>query len=219
MHALYLHGFGSGPTTAKGTALGRRLAGAVGSYAIPDLEAGDFFSLTMDLILARAVQALEALPDDGAPALLIGSSLGGFSAALLAAQNRAPRVAGLLLIAPAFGFPERWAEILGAEGMADWRRTGQRMFHHHASDSEQPLGVAFLESCLALPVIPLPPEFPVVIVHGRRDETVDWRYSRRYADQDGDIELHLVDGDHRLTEARHEDLISWCAHDLIARLS
>jgi hypothetical protein len=218
MHALYLHGFGSGPATAKGTALGRRLAGALDSYAIPDLEAGDFFTLTMDRILARAEDAVAALPVDGAPVLLIGSSLGGFSAALLAAQGRVARVAGLLLIAPAFGFPERWAEILGEQGLADWRRTGQRLFHHYAADRELPLGSAFLESCLALPSLPLPPEIPVVIVHGRRDETVDWRFSRRYADQDGNIEFHLVDGDHRLTEPRHEDLIAWCALDLIGRI-
>jgi surfactin synthase thioesterase subunit len=66
--------------------------------------------------------------------------------------------------------------------------------------------------------VPLPPECPVVIVHGRRDETVDWRASRQYADQEGNIDLHLIDGDHRLTEARHEDLITWCANDLLERI-
>jgi pimeloyl-ACP methyl ester carboxylesterase len=218
MHALYLHGFGSGPATAKGTAIGRRLAGAVSSYAIPDLEGGDFRALTMDGIFARALAAIAALPDDGAGALLIGSSLGGYSAALLAAQGRIPRVAGVLLIAPAFGFIERWTEILGAAGVAEWRAEGERLFYHHAAERELPLAVGFLDSCLPLPLLPLPPEVPVVVVHGRRDETVDWRYSRRYAEQEGNIEFHLVDGDHRLTEPRHEDLIAWCAHDLLARL-
>lgn len=218
MHGIYLHGFGSGPKTAKGTALGKRLAGVLASYRIPDLEAGDFFSLTMERILERAVLALAELPDDGKPVLLIGSSLGGYTAALLAAQERIPRVAGMLLIAPAFGFSEHWAERLGAEAVAAWRSTGQRPFFHFASEREQPLGVGFLTSCERLPGFPLPPEFPVVIVHGRRDDTVDWRMSRRYADQEGDIELHLVDGDHRLTESRHEELIAWCANDLIARV-
>jgi pimeloyl-ACP methyl ester carboxylesterase len=218
MHGIYLHGFGSGPRTAKGTALGRRLADGLDSYRIPDLEAGDFFSLTMESILDRAAAAVAGAPDDGRPVLLIGSSLGGYAAALLAAQERIPRVAGMLLIAPAFGFSERWAERLGAAAVADWRRTGQRPFFHFASDREIPLGVGFLESCERLPGFPLPPEFPVVIVHGRRDDTVDWRMSRRYADQEGDIELHLVDGDHRLTDPRHEDLITWCAKDLIARV-
>lgn len=217
MHALYLHGFGSGPKTAKGTAIGKRLAGSLSTYGIPDLEAGDFRSLTMDLIFSRARAALEALPDDGAPVLLIGSSLGGYAAALMAGRNNIPRVAGLLLIAPAFGFPERWSQILGAEGIAQWRAKGERMFYHHVAEREIPLAVGFLDSCTGLPSVPLPPELPVTIVHGRRDETVDWHWSRRYADQEGHIEFHLVDGDHRLTDQRHEDLITWCAQDLMQR--
>lgn len=218
-HVLYLHGFGSGPKTAKGTALGKRLADVTRSYAIPDLEAGDFFSLTMDRICERAAAAVAALPDDGAPVLVIGSSLGGYTAALLAAQGRIPRADALLLIAPAFGFGERWAERLGTAGVAEWRRTGQRLFFHYASEREQPLGVGFLESAERLPGFPIAPEVPVVIVHGRRDDTVDWQQSRRYADQDANIEFHLIDGDHRLTDPRHEDLIAWCARDLITRIA
>jgi pimeloyl-ACP methyl ester carboxylesterase len=218
-HVLYLHGFGSGPKTAKGTALGKRLANVVSSYAIPDLEAGDFFSLTMDRICERASAAVAALPNDDAPVLVIGSSLGGYTAALLAAAGRIPRAHALLLIAPAFGFGERWAERLGVAGVAEWRRTGQRAFFHFASEREQPLGVGFLESAETLPGFPLAPEIPVVIVHGRRDDTVDWQQSRRYADQDANIEFHLVDGDHRLTDQRHEDLIAWCARDLIQRIT
>lgn len=217
MHAIYLHGFGSGPQTAKGTALGRRLAGAVRSYAIPDLEGGDFFSLTMERILDRAAAAVAGAPGGDEPVLVIGSSLGGYTAALLAAQGRLPRAAALLLIAPAFGFGARWADRLGQEGVAAWRRTGSRPFFHFASGTEQPLGVGFLDSCERLPGFPQPPAVRVAIVHGRGDDTVDWRMSRNYADQEGDIELHLVAGDHRLTEPRHEDLIAWCAHDLIAR--
>jgi pimeloyl-ACP methyl ester carboxylesterase len=217
-HVLYFHGFGSGPKTAKGTAVGKRLADVTTSYAIPDLEAGDFFSLTMDRICERAAAAVAALPDDGAPVLVIGSSLGGYTAALLAAQGRIPRADALLLIAPAFGFGERWAERLGTAGVAEWRRTGQRMFFHYASEREQPLGVGFLDSAERLPGFPVAPEIPVVIIHGRRDDTVDWQQSRRYADQDANIEFHLVDGDHRLTDPRHEDLIAWCARDLITRI-
>jgi hypothetical protein len=217
MHALYFHGFGSGPQTAKGTALGRRLAGAVRSYAIPDLEGGDFFSLTMERIFDRAAAAVAAAPGGDEPVLVIGSSLGGYTAAMLAAQGRLPRAAALLLIAPAFGFGVRWGERLGAEGVAAWRRDGSRPFLHHANGKEEPLGVAFLDSCERLPAFPVPPRIPVAIVHGRGDDTVDWRMSRAYADQEGAIEYHLVEGDHRLTEPRHEDLIAWCALDLLAR--
>ncbi len=218
MHAIYFHGFASGPKTAKGTALGQQLASQLTSYSIPAIEGEDFTTLTMDRIMDRASAAVAALPDDGEPLLVIGSSLGAYTAATLAAQGRIPRAYALLLIAPAFGFGERWAEKLGSAAVAEWRRTGQRKFFHHGSEKELPLGVGFLESAERLPGYPLAPEIPVVIVHGRRDETVDWRESRRYADQDANIELHLVDGDHRLTEPRHEDLIAWCARDLLKRI-
>ncbi len=226
MHVLYLHGFASSPQTAKGLALGQRLAGAVTSYGIPDLEGGDFRSLTMDGILVRAEAALQALPADGQPVLLIGSSLGGYAAALLAAQERAARVAALLLIAPAFGFTTRWTERLGGDGIAAWRRDGERMFFHHAAKQDLPLGVGFYDSCLALPELPAQAwislgdqrrHLPVTIVHGRQDETVDHRASVQYALQRTGVDLHLVTGDHRLTDQRHETLIAWCALDLLAR--
>ena len=222
MHCLYLHGFGSGPKTAKGVALGQRLAGAVTSYSIPDLEGGSFTDLTMDGIFARVEAALRALPDDGQPAMLIGSSLGGYVAAHVAAKGldkgHSPRVAGILLIAPAFGFTAHWAERLGSAGVAKWRQEGSLPFYHFAAERELPLGVAFYESCVGLPELPAQPSVPVVIVHGRQDETVDHRRSALYAAQRDGVELHLVDGDHRLTEPRHEQLIGWCAQDLLTRI-
>jgi pimeloyl-ACP methyl ester carboxylesterase len=218
-HARYLHGFASGPATAKGTALGQRLAGRIASYGIPDLESGgDFTSLTMDRLLANAEASLRALPDDGAPCLLIGSSLGGYTAALLAAQGRAHRVAGVLLIAPAFGFASHWQETLGAAGIAAWRRDGARPFFHFAAQRELPLGVGFLDSCTGLPDLPGPIAARVAIVHGRADATVDHAVSLRYAERFATAEVHVIDGDHRLTEPRHEALIAWCAEDLLRRM-
>ncbi len=216
MHARYLHGFGSGPKTAKGIALGKRLAGLVTSYDIPDLEGGDFPGLTMHRLLDRAEACLRALPDDGEPCLLIGSSLGGYAAAELAAQGRAHRVAALLLIAPAFGFTTRWLQLLGNEAIAAWKRDGSRPFFHYAADRELPLGYAFYESCRDLPELPGEPGVPACIVHGRQDQTVDHRFSLRYAAERPCCELHLVPGDHRLTDLRHEDLIAWCARTVIA---
>ncbi len=218
IHARYLHGFGSSPKTAKGLGLGQRLAPHLASYGIPDLEGGDFTGLTMDGILDRAEAALRALPDDGRPCLLLGSSLGGYSAALLASLGRAHRVAGLLLIAPAFGFTTRWATRLGQTGVERWRRDGVLPFYHHAHERDMPLGVGFLDSCERLPDFPGPAGVPVTVVHGRQDETVDHRASMHYAASHEQTELHLVAGDHRLMEPRHEDLIAWAAEDLIRRI-
>jgi surfactin synthase thioesterase subunit len=70
---------------------------------------------------------------------------------------------------------------------------------------------------VGLPDQPGAPGVPVALVHGRQDETVDHQASVAYALAHPGVELHLVEGDHRLTEPRHEDLIAWCARDLIAR--
>ncbi len=217
-HAVYLHGFGSSPRSAKGVALGKRLAGSVSSFRIPDLEAGDFRGLTMDMLAERASRALADLPDDGTPALLIGSSLGGYTAAWIAAAGRAPRAAALLLIAPAFGFTDTWTQRLGEAGVAQWKQAGERMFFHHGAERDLPLGVAFHDSCVPLPALPPQAPVPITIVHGRQDQSVDHRQSARYALERERVELHLVEGDHRLTEQRHEDLIVWCAQDLLVGL-
>jgi predicted alpha/beta-hydrolase family hydrolase len=46
---------------------------------------------------------------------------------------------------------------------------------------------------------PPPPNLPICIVHGWRDDIVPVRNSIRYA-QACNAELHVLDGDHRLTE-------------------
>jgi len=222
-HALYLHGFASSPATAKGVALGARLRADVASYAIPDLEGGTFRDMTMQTILARAEAAIRTLPADGRPLILIGSSLGGYTAAYLAARLAAAggsqRTAALLLIAPAFGFTTTWQELLGQAGIDEWRSRGERMFYHHARETDLPLGYGFLASCLELPEMPGEAGMPVAIVHGQQDETVPAHRSSAYLRSHAQTELHLVQGDHRLTEARHEELLVWCARDLIARIT
>jgi pimeloyl-ACP methyl ester carboxylesterase len=221
-HALYLHGFASSPATAKGLGLGVRLRDDLSSYAIPQLEGDSFREMTMDTILTRAAAAIAALPADGRPLLLIGSSLGGYVAATLAARCAATggqRPAALLLIAPAFGFTTTWQELLGQAGIDEWRARGERMFYHHAREADLPLGYGFLASCLDLPEMPGEAGVPIAIVHGLQDETVPSHRSSAYARSHGRTELHLVEGDHRLTEQRHEELLVWCARDLIARIT
>lgn len=214
-HVRYLHGFGSGPKTEKGNDLGQRLAGACASYAIPDLEGGDFTGMTMDSLRARA---LAACPRDGR-VVLVGSSMGGYLAAWIAASRALPNLAGLVLIAPALGFTARWTELLGAEGVAAWRRDGSRPFFHYGQQREVPLGVAFLDSCAEVPAVPGAAGVPCAIVHGRGDETVDHRASIRYAEANPAVELHLMQGDHRIAEPRHAELIAWVARDLCARVA
>lgn len=207
-HLIYLHGFGSGPGSCKALGLAARLAPLAASWQAPALDGGDFTGSTFHSLAERAVATLAGLPGDGRPAVVIGSSLGGYLAAWLAAQHRLPRLVGLVLLAPAFGFTARFRDLLGPEGLAAWRRDGVRSFFHQASGSEQPLGVAFLDSCADLPELPPPPPVPTILVQGLEDETVDWRLGLEYACRSANVSLHLIHAPHALAEPDQMDLVA-----------
>ncbi len=212
-HVRYLHGFGSGPRSDKGHALGRALAGGCASFEVVDLEGSDFPGLTMEAMRDRAVAACPR----GDRVVLVGSSLGGYLAAWLAADRAVPGLIGIVLIAPAFGFVTRWSERHGPDAIAAWRREGSRLFFHHGEQRELPLGAAFLHSCERLPDLPADPGVPCRIVHGRGDETVDPRHSPAFTAAHPTVELHLVQGDHQLNEPRHTALIALLTADLVER--
>src|SRR5204862_7107758 len=84
---------------------------------IPDLVEGDFERLT----IGGQLRGIERIARDEDVSLM-GSSMGGYLAALYAARH--PQVRKLVLLAPAFGFARRWPLRLGEEAVAEWRRTG-----------------------------------------------------------------------------------------------
>lgn len=199
MNIVYLHGFGSSVRSAKAAAIHGGLGSAVRRYDVPELDGGDFPGLTMTAMADRAEAAVRAARMAAGPVLVIGSSLGGYLAALLAAAGRlGPDLLGLVLIAPAFRFPSRWRERLGEAGIAAWRRDGSRLFHHYGAERDLPLGVAFLDSCQDLPDLPGDPGVWVSLIHGRGDESVAWTDSLAYAQAHAQVEFHLVDGGHAL---------------------
>jgi pimeloyl-ACP methyl ester carboxylesterase len=164
---LYLHGFASGPNSTKGVALADRFA-AIGVPVVrADLTPGaDGFERSTPLtMLAEAERALAAAPGTR---VLMGSSLGGYLAALLAA--RAPRIERLVLLAPAFRLHERWLARLTPEERDRWRREGAEV-DHYASGRKRRIGWAFLEDAARLPPCP-DVGVPALCVAGRRDELV-----------------------------------------------
>ena len=198
-HLIYCHGFGSGPeTTSKGKALRESLAEEVSSVQIPDLQGERFFDLTIDGMRQRLEECINKLPDDGAPLILAGSSLGAWLCAWLAqaprdkASKLDQRLSGLILIALAFGFVSRWADILGDDGGSAMARAGERIFYHYRSESEQPLGVGFLNSCAGLDDIPSASNLPTLIIHGRHDVVAPWQNSLKYSENCSEASYHLL---------------------------
>ncbi len=83
---------------------------------------------------------------------------------------------------------------------------GSSMGGHVATAAAAELGVAglfVLAPAYYMPgyeeLTPTPPNLPIAIVHGWRDDVVPVENSIRFASQ-CHAELHVLDGDHRLTE-------------------
>jgi uncharacterized protein len=183
MRTLYLHGFASGPLSKKAAFFCDRMS----ALEVPDLAVGDFEHLTITGQLG-VIEKLAA----GEPVSLIGSSLGGYLAALYAARHR--ETAKVVLLAPAFGFARRWSQA--AEGEA-WRETGFLDVYHHGEKRNRRLSYQFIEDALRYEDFP---DFkqPALIFHGLNDTVVPPGLSEQFAASHGNARLRLLDSDHEL---------------------
>lgn len=187
---VYLHGFASTPLSTKAQFFKRHFAAA--DFEIPQLDKGNFETLTVTSQLQVVDQAVHS-----DPVILMGSSLGGYLAALYASRHA--NVERLVLLAPAFEFPARWRQRFSGAEFEEWRRTGAKNFYHYGYKSDRPLGYQFLEDSVQYEDAP---DFsqPALIFHGLRDDVVPPEVSRRYAASHPNVELKLVDSGHELTD-------------------
>jgi len=189
---LYLHGFASGPDSAKGRALAERFARAGVETLRADLTPGsDGFERSTPLtMLAEAERALAA---SGARALM-GSSLGGYLAALLASRHAG--VERLVLLAPAFRLFERWSERLTPAQIAGWKANGLET-DHHATGTRRRIGWAFLEEAGKLPAFP-EVRAPTLCIAGRRDDLVPLADVEAFVERTPSARLVVVEDGHDL---------------------
>jgi pimeloyl-ACP methyl ester carboxylesterase len=158
---------------------------------VPDL-APDFGRVTVSGMLAIVEPGL-------APGtVLLGSSLGGYLAALTAAR-RADRVRALVLFAPAFGFAARWAAQLGPDAVARWRARGTMPVMHWGRGREEPVAFDLMEDAARHPEEPDPP-CPALVFAGRRDDTVPLAGVAAFAARRPGRELVVLDAGHEMTE-------------------
>jgi pimeloyl-ACP methyl ester carboxylesterase len=149
---------------------------------------------------------LDALTEG--PQVLVGSSMGGWIALLLALRRPA-RVAALVGIAAAPDFTARMTESLPPDARAAIEREG--VWHRPSAYGDPyPITRALLEegaSHLLLRSPPVPLSIPVRLLHGQQDPDVPWELSLQVAAAlaGPDVQVTLVkDGDHRLS--RPQDL-------------
>ena len=189
---VYLHGFASSPNSSKAQFFRRKFAERRVPMEIPQLDEGNFENLTISgqlNVIERAVA--------GKPAILMGSSLGGYLAALYAARH--PEIERLVLLAPAFQFPRRWRERYSADQVEEWKRNGSIPVFHYGAGRELRLGYQFVEDSAQYEDEPLFSQ-PGLIVHGLHDTVVPSAISSAYAQVHPNVKLILMESGHELTD-------------------
>jgi pimeloyl-ACP methyl ester carboxylesterase len=196
MKIIYLHGFASGPGSSKAQYFRRRFEETGRAMEIPDLAEGNFEGLTLGGQL-RAIDRAAA----GEEAWLLGSSMGGYLAALYAARHA--NVRKLTLMAPAFGFARRWRAMLGEEKAAEWRRSGWLPVYHYGEKREARVGYRLLEEAEQYEDYPAVSQ-PTLVFHGRNDDVVPVALSEEFARRNPQVDLRVVDSGHELLDVLEE---------------
>ncbi len=139
------------------------------------------------------------------PQVVVGSSMGGWMAMLLA-RARPERVAGLLLIAPAPDFPEKLMvpampvdvrDVLYRDGV--WNRPSE------FADEDYPITLNLITESRNHHLLdgnPIPFHGPVRIIHGAQDDVVPLDHVLKIPDHiaSADVTTEIVKaGDHRLS--------------------
>lgn len=175
-------------------------------YSGHGLSDGAFEDGTISAWREDALGVIEVLT--GGALVLVGSSMGGWVALLVALALR-ERVAAMTLIAPAPDFTQKlmWPEF-SAEQQAAIMEKGRTL---RPSDYGEPYAITreLIEDGRQWSLLdgPIKLDIPIRILQGMEDADVPWQHALKLVEalSGGDVILHLIkDGDHRLS--RQEDI-------------
>jgi alpha-beta hydrolase superfamily lysophospholipase len=189
---LYCHGFASGPKSHKGMAFAEHFAAKGVTVDRLNLRVPSFESLRLSAMIDTARAAIGG-PDDRA--VLVGSSLGGLTAARVA--ERDPRVIAVMLLAPAFQLIPRWKEQLGP-AWDEWQRTGWREVPDFTTNVTARIDFGFAQDVSAVDRGFPDLSIPTLICHGIHDEAVPVEHSRLFAAGRPNVRLIELDDGHEL---------------------
>ena len=205
---VWLGGFKSDMTGTKAEALALWAARSGRAFLRFDYSGhgasdGRFEDGTISAWLADALAAIDRLTEG--PIALVGSSMGGWIAALAALRLK-DRLAGMVLIAPAPDFTEEliWAQMTGPE-RDQILRNGRLVEHSPYSDEPTIITRALIEDGRYHLILhgPIALDCPVRILQGMADPDIPWRHALKLAERlsTDDLVLTLMKaGDHRLSK-------------------
>lgn len=192
---IYLHGFASSPQSAKAQKLKSFFATENISLIIPDLNQNDFYNLT----LTRQIQQISTyIEDEQNSVILIGSSLGGLTAAWTA--EKCEKVNQLILLAPAFEFFSNWVNNLDTNIINNWKNQGELSIYHYGYQQKSPLSYQFITDGKTYNETTLKRSIPTLIFHGKQDEVIPIESSYNYTKTREWVKLIELDSDHGLTD-------------------
>lgn len=166
--------------------------GTPGTQGTPGEEGFERSSPSSMLAVVERLLA-EATP----PHMLIGSSLGGYLAAVAASRN--PGIERLVLLVPAFRLFERWEARLTATEREAWRTDGLEV-DHFASGRRRRLGWQFHEDARGWPAFP-EVRVPALCFAGRRDEVVPAADVEAFVARTPSARFRLLDDGHELLDS------------------
>ena len=219
---MFLGGFRSDMTGTKATDLEARCSirgqGFLRfDYGGHGASAGRFDECTLESWRGDALAVLDRLTDG--PVILVGSSMGGWIALLLALA-RPDRVCGLIGLAAAPDFTRSMVDekfddalrlSLETRGFAD--------IPNDYSDEPYRITRGLIESGNRVCLLDRDHDLsiPVRLIQGKNDADVPWQTAQKIADRlpHADVRVHLVDdGDHRLSRPQDLDLIDATLREL-----
>jgi uncharacterized protein len=195
MCVVYLHGFASSPASRKARFFGEKFAARGVPFLAPSLDQGNFSEMTISGEMQFVQDLLRESPG---PATLIGSSLGGYVASLIAARQPAT-VDRLILLAPAFRLYRRWCEQLPEGALARWRNEKQMMVYHYGDQRERPIHYEFLHDAEQYEAFPDVRQ-PALVLHGIEDSVVPVSYSEEFVAGRPEARLVRLKSGHELTD-------------------
>jgi pimeloyl-ACP methyl ester carboxylesterase len=219
---VFLGGFGSDMTGTKATALEQATVARGGAYLRLDYRGhgqseGRFIDGTIGDWFADALAVFDAVTTG--PQIVVGSSMGGWMALLLA-RARPDRVKAIVGIAAAPDFTTR----LMSEELTDAQREtllrDKVLYRPSEYGDPMPITLKLVEDGNRHLLLDKPVPFtgPVRLLHGQRDPDVPWRIALQVAErmESDDLRVVLVkDGDHRLSRPQDIALITETVEGLI----